>query len=281
MSAAVILTAIASLGGLGLLFGVLISIAHARLYVWEDPRIEEVTGMLPGANCGACGFAGCHDFATAVVGGAAIPAGCTVMSDDARSDVAAFLGVDVGQAKKVVARLLCAGGSDVAPRKAIYRGVESCAAAVAVSGGGKGCAWGCVGFGDCAVTCTFDAIAMSAHGLPLVDVDKCTACNDCVEACPLNLFTLMPVDHKLVVQCRSLLEGTAATQVCAVACNACGRCAQDAPGLITMRGGLPVIDYDRISLASSAATERCPTNAIVWLEQLQFPAERASRAEVA
>jgi electron transport complex protein RnfB len=274
MSASSIAIAAGILAGVGLVFGALIALANRRFKVWEDPRIDEVAALLPGANCGACGFPGCRGFAEACVTGRVKPAGCTVMNDDMRADLAAFLGVDAGEANRRVARLLCAGGTDVAPRKATYRGVESCAAAVAVGGGGKGCAWGCVGLGDCAVACTFDAITMSANGLPVVDAEKCTACNDCVVACPLDLFTLMPVDHHLVVQCRSLLQGDDATRVCAVACNACGRCAADAPGLITMRDGLAVIDYGRIETATRDATARCPTGAIVWLEGGQFAALR-------
>jgi Na+-translocating ferredoxin:NAD+ oxidoreductase subunit B len=262
-----VLLAVAILGGVSLLFGALITLSSRRFYVWEDPRIEGVTGLLPGSNCGACGHAGCRAFAEALVAGAVTPAGCTVMGESERADVAAFLGVAAGVAEKRVARLLCAGGSDVAPRKATYRGIASCAAAVAASGGGKGCAWGCVGLGDCAVACTFDAITMNPQGLPVVDPARCTACNDCVVACPLDLFTLMPVEHRLLVQCRSLLEGAAATAVCAVACNACGRCVADAPaGLIAVRQGLAVIDYNHAELADPAATGRCPTGAIVWLD---------------
>jgi len=277
-----LLLSVAILGGIGLVFGALIALANAKLRVWEDPRIDDVEKLLPGANCGACGFPGCRGFAEAVVGGAIQPAKCTVMSDDQRADVADYLGVDAGAADRVVARLLCAGGSDVAPRKAAYRGIESCAAAVAVSGGGKGCAWGCVGLADCAVACSFAAITMSATGLPIVDPDKCTACNDCVEACPLGLFTLMPIEHSLVVQCRSLLAGDAATAVCSVACNACGRCALDAPaGLIEMRNGLAVVDYARWDGSAEAARAigRCPTGAIVWIESQQFarPAPEARR----
>jgi Na+-translocating ferredoxin:NAD+ oxidoreductase RNF subunit RnfB len=282
MSLAIVLTAIGILGGVGLLFGALISIAHRKLYVWEDPRINDVASMLPGANCGACGFPGCRGFAQAAVNGQIAPAKCTVMSEDARADVAAYLGVDAGQASKVVARLLCAGGCDVAPRKADYVGIESCAAAVAVSGGGKSCSWGCIGFGDCAVSCTFGAITLNEHQLPVVDPALCTACNDCVEACPLALFTLMPMQHKLIVQCKSLLEGEAATAVCAVACNACGKCAVDAAtGLITMRNALPVIDYSRIELATPAATARCPTGAIAWVEGEQFASDRLRRLTAA
>jgi Fe-S-cluster-containing hydrogenase component 2 len=131
-----------------------------------------------------------------------------------------------------------------------------------------------VGLADCAVACTFGAITLNANGLPVVDREKCTACSDCVVACPLGLFTIMPESHHLLVQCRSLLEGDAATRVCAVACNACGRCAADAPGLISMRDGLAVIDYSRIEMETRDATSRCPTGAIVWLEGGQFAALR-------
>ncbi len=275
MDAASFLIPVAILGGVGLTFGALIALAHRRFQVWEDPRIEEVTGMLPGANCGACGFAGCRAFAEAVIGGETPPATCTVMGQDERADVAQFLGVDAGQVDKVVARLLCAGGSDVAHRKADYYGVSSCAAALAVGGGGKACAWGCIGLADCVVSCDFDAITMSPTDLPVVDPEKCTACGDCVEACPLDLFTLMPVDHHLIVQCRNLLNGEAATAVCSVACNACARCVADAAaGLIEMKNGLAVIDYGRIELENPAAVGRCPTGAIVWVDGAQFTTNR-------
>jgi Na+-translocating ferredoxin:NAD+ oxidoreductase subunit B len=272
MTLATIVVAISVLGGVSLVFGALITLTSRKFYVWEDPRIDVVTGLLPGSNCGACGEAGCRAFAEALVDGRIAPAQCTVMGEPERADVAGYLGVDAGSATKRVARLLCAGGSDVAPRKAVYRGIESCGAAVAASGGGKGCAWGCVGLGDCAVSCTFDAITMNAQLLPVVDPDKCTACDDCVVACPLDLFVIMPLEHHLIVQCRNLLDGDAATDVCAVACNACGRCVLDAPaGLIEMRAGLAVIDYERVELENPAATARCPTGAIAWLEGAQFP----------
>ena len=271
MNAQAVVAAVSIVGGVGLVFGILIALAHRKLWVWEDPRINDVAGMLPNANCGACGFAGCRAFAEAAVAGQVAPAKCTVMSDDARADVASYLGVDAGSEAKRVARLLCAGGSDVAIQRATYDGIQSCAAAVAVAGGGKGCTWGCVGFADCAVACTFDAIQMNDVGLPVVDVDKCTACNDCVEACPLGLFTILPLDAKLIVQCKSLLQKDDATRVCAVACNACGRCVVDAaPGLISMVKGLAVVNYEKIDLQNPAAIARCPTGAIAWVEGPQF-----------
>ena len=266
-----ILTAVLILGGTGLVFGVLIAIADRTLRVWEDPRIDTVAGMLPGANCGACGVPGCRAFAEKLVGGEARPAGCNVANAEARDAIASFLGVDAGEAVKVVARLLCAGGSEVARQQAEYRGVSTCAAAAAVAGGGKGCAWGCLGLADCVRSCTFDAMRMSEDGLPLIDVAKCTACGDCVEACPKEILTLLPLDRHLLVQCRNLVAGDAVLEECRAACTACGKCVMDAaPGLISVASGVAVIDDSLFALARSSDIARCPTGAIVWLSGAQF-----------
>lgn len=265
------LSAVLILGGVGLLFGVFIAVANKRLWVWEDPRIDIVSQMLPNANCGACGLPGCRAFAEQAVAGKVTAAQCTVSSDTSRGQIAAFLGVDAGEAVKNVARLLCAGGSDVAGYQAEYRGLPTCAAAAAVAGGGKGCAWGCLGLADCERVCDFDAIHMSEFGLPFVDIDKCTACGDCVEACPKGLFELRPVNAGLLVQCKNLVGGDVALEQCKVACTACGKCVQDAAeGLISIASGVAVLNYDEIALADPRATERCPTGAIVWLSGAQF-----------
>ncbi|MBI2962150.1 MAG: RnfABCDGE type electron transport complex subunit B [Deltaproteobacteria bacterium] len=266
------------LGGVGLFFAALIAVTNRKFRVWEDPRIDAVAGLLPGANCGACGQPGCRAFAEQAVAGAMAPARCSVASPDVRAEIAEYLGVDVGQATQRVARLLCAGGTDVAPNRVEYHGLRTCKAAAAVSGGHKGCAWGCLGLGDCAVACTFDAIWMNEVGLPVVVPEKCTACGDCVRACPKDLFVVMPMEHKLLVQCKSLLEGEAAERLCRVACNGCGKCVVDAaPGVIEMKNGLAVIDYARNDLATPAATRRCPTGAIVWVEGAQPLSAAATR----
>ena len=268
-----ILTAVAVLGGVGLVFAVLIALANRKLRVWEDPRIDAVSNMLPNANCGACGQPGCRAFAEQLVAGGAKPAGCNVASPDVRDQIAAYLGVDAGEAVKVVARMLCAGGRHVAEQQAEYRGLGTCAAAAAVAGGGKGCAWGCLGLADCVRSCTFGAMRMSDDGIPVVDLDKCTACGDCVEACPKGLLSLMPVDRRLLVQCRNLIAGDSALDACKVACTACGKCVMDAaPGLISVASGVATIDYDLNALADPHATGRCPTGAIVWLDGAQFVA---------
>ncbi|GAB6041121.1 RnfABCDGE type electron transport complex subunit B [Endothiovibrio diazotrophicus] len=259
--------------GIGLFFGIILAVAYRLLKVEEDPRIARTEEMLPGTNCGACGEPGCLPFAEAMVSGRAQPSGCTVASGDDIEAIADFLGVDAGEAEKRVARLHCAGGKGQAYQIAEYRGFESCRAAATVSGGGKGCSWGCLGLADCKVACTFEAITMNANGLPQVDVDKCTACNDCVEACPKDLFEVVPLSQKLFVQCNTPLEGEHATALCSVACDACGRCAADAvPGLIAMKDNLPRIDYEGGLPVTSVATHRCPTGAIQWLDGNQFEA---------
>jgi len=226
-----------------------------------------VEDMLPHANCGACGTAGCRPFAEKLIKGEVEPAACTVNSKDMNKAIADFIGVELGKVEKRVARLACAGGNHVAQIRASYSGLESCRAASLVSGGGKACAWGCIGLGDCADVCDFDAITLDRHGLPQVDIDKCTACGDCVDICPKDLFEIHPVSHRLWVACNNRDFGDAAENLCDVACTACERCSMDAPeGLITITGNLAGIDYAKNGLASRVAMERCPTGAIVWLD---------------
>ena len=262
-----VIVAIAVLGGLTLLLAVMLVIANKKLYVYEDPRIDVVEGMLPHANCGACGYPGCRPFAEALVGGKILPGKCTVSSSEGVEAIAEYLGVAMGTEEKQVARLACAGGTNVARNKAKYKGMETCQAASLVSGGGKGCFWGCLGFGDCEAVCDFDAIHMDEHGLPVVDEDKCTACGDCVEVCPKDLFSIQPMNNRLWVACKNLEAGDEILEDCQVACTACGRCAMDAPGdLITMENNLPVIHYGVEELTKDPI-QRCPTGAIVWLDQ--------------
>jgi Na+-translocating ferredoxin:NAD+ oxidoreductase RNF subunit RnfB len=265
------LIAPAIMTGLGLFFGIILATAYRFLRVQEDPRIEEVEELLPGTNCGACGQPGCHSFAEDVAKGTLQPSGCTVASPDVIEIIADVLGVDPGKQEKRIARLHCAGGKAQAHQIAEYKGFETCHAAALVSGGGKGCSWGCLGLSDCEKACTFDAIRMNDDSLPVVDIDKCTACGDCVSVCPRDLFEVIPLNHKLFVQCSIPLEGDAARVLCATACDACERCVLDAaPGLIKMENNLPVVDYSADIPIRPEATFRCPTGAIQWLEGGQF-----------
>lgn len=259
----IVLIALGTLGGLTLLLAIMLMVANKKLYVYEDPRIDQVDDMLPHANCGACGYPGCRPFAEALVSGKVLPGKCTVSSDESREQIANYLGVALGSEDKQVARLACAGGINVARNKAEYKGLQSCKAASLVSGGGKGCFWGCLGFGDCEKTCDFDAIHMNQYGLPVVDLDKCTACGDCVETCPKDLFSIQPMKNHLWVACKNLEHGDVVLEDCAVGCTACGKCAMDAPGIISIQQNIPIIDYS-LGQQSIDAIQRCPTGAIFW-----------------
>ncbi len=267
-----ILIAVGILTGLGLFFAVILAVANKKLYVYEDPRIDQVEEKLPLANCGACGEPGCRAFAEKVVGMELNVSKCTVSAPDKIIEIAAMLGVDAGSEEKRVARLLCGGGKREAQNHADYKGsLTTCRGESVVTGGVKSCSWGCLGLGDCETVCDFDAIHMNEDGLPVVNPDLCTACGDCVEICPKALFELMPVSNKLIVQCKSLLEGDLAEEKCSVACNACGRCAAvSKPGVIEMKNNLAVINYEMNDLTDPKATWRCPTDAIVWVEWQQF-----------
>ncbi len=270
------LTAPAIMTGLGLFFGVILAVAYKLLKVEEDPRLAHTEELLPGTNCGACGEPGCLPFAQKLIAGEVQPSSCTVASADDIDEIADYLGVDAGEAENRVARLRCAGGKAQAFQIAEYDGFESCRAAAVVSGGGKGCSWGCLGLADCDVSCDFDAIHMNANGLPVVDIEKCTACGDCVEACPKDLFELLPLSQKLYVQCNNPLAGESVTVLCSVGCDGCAKCAADAaPGLIEMKNELPLIHYESGLPVTAKATSRCPTNAIQWLEGGQFNQEES------
>jgi Na+-translocating ferredoxin:NAD+ oxidoreductase RNF subunit RnfB len=255
------------MAGLGISLTSVLALANKKLHVFEDPRIDQVEEMLPSANCGACGNPGCRAFAEAVVAGQINPGRCTVNTPEMIEAIANLLGVAVSVEHKRVARLACAGGSHVSWMRAHYEGLRTCRAAALVAGGGKMCSWGCLGLGDCAQICPFDAISMDRHGLPVVDERKCTACGDCVAACPKGLFSIHPVSHRLWVACRNLAAGDEAERVCEVACTGCGRCALAAPDAIQIKNNLAVVDYQRNGRVPKDAIDRCPTGALVWCDE--------------
>ena len=261
------LTSIFTLVALSFILATLLIFADIKWRINENPLYDDVELMLPQVNCGACGYPGCRAFAEALVDKKALPGLCSVSSTQTHKDIAQRLGVDVGSQEKNVARLACAGGNNVAKHHANYIGLKNCRAASLVSGGSKNCAWGCLGLGDCAKVCQFNAIIISENHLPVVNEDKCTGCNDCVDICPKDLFSLHLQSHRLWVACKNLENGDELLNSCEVACTACGRCALDAPdNTITMQNNLPVIDYT-LYQKTLEPIKRCPTGAIVWLAE--------------
>ena len=194
-----IIIAMVSLGGLGMIFSVGLSIANKKLYVEEDPRIVEVIEELPGANCGGCGLPGCAAFAEAIVAGEAEISGCPVNSDEGSQLIAEIMGIEVTTSERLIARVMCQGGDYETAKKGVYQGVETCIGATFAGGGDKLCSYGCIGYGDCVDSCPFDAMFMNDNGLPVVIDDKCTGCGNCVDACPRDIMELHPESHKLFV----------------------------------------------------------------------------------
>ena len=264
-----LLKAAALMTALTFVFGVLLAFANLHFRVEEDPRLARVSELLGGSNCGACGKPGCGPFARALLSGEVDPAQCTVSPKAAIAEIAALLGVEQGAVDKRVARLHCAGGRSAVRVLARYEGSPTCAAAALSQHGGRSCSYGCLGLGDCERACGFGAIRMNEEGLPEVDPERCTACGDCVSACPARLFSLEPLNHRVLLQCSSPLVGDAARASCAVACDGCGRCVQDAPaGLMEMRAGLP--HQHQPARTPERSTYRCPSGALQWVEAEQL-----------
>jgi electron transport complex protein RnfB len=262
-----ILVPVITMGILGLLFSIGLVFAYKRLKVYIDPKIEKIAAALPQANCGACGFAGCHAFAEAAAAGRALPSGCFAGGEEVSKQISAILGVKAEVAAKSIARLHCRGSLEAAKDRGFYLGISTCSAAHLL-GGNKMCSYGCLHFGDCARACPFDAIEMGKDGLPSVKEEKCTACGKCVEACPRNLFELHPIAQEIVVFCRSEDRGAVARKYCKNACIACGICVRACPEAIVLENNLAkIVDYKKINPEKIPEVEKCPTAAIGRLKK--------------
>ncbi|MFC1771134.1 RnfABCDGE type electron transport complex subunit B [Candidatus Margulisiibacteriota bacterium] len=262
-----IIIAVLGMGILGLFWGLILVIVNKKFHVDENPLIEKIIDCLPGANCGACGFAGCNAFGEAIVDKEVDPVLCPVSESESRQEVAKILGREVKEPEvKLVAKLFCSGARGIVEDKADYMGLKTCAAENVTLGGTKACHYGCLGFADCVAVCPFDALKME-EGLPLVDKEKCTSCGKCIDACPRDLFKLVPIDQELFVPCSSKDNAPIAKKVCKVACIGCKICERVVTnGTFVVKDFLAEVDYEKAKKADKKEIEeviaKCPQKII-------------------
>lgn len=282
----VLLSTILTLSLLGILAAVVLYFVAQKFKVEEDPRIDEVEKMLPGANCGGCGFAGCRGMADALVKNDDISAlFCPVGGGDTMKGIAAYLGKAAPEKEPMVATVRCGGVCDKRPRTNTFDGAKSCAVASSLYVGETACAYGCLGYGDCVAACAFDAIHINPEtGIAEVDAEKCTACGACVKACPKNIIELRkkwPKGRAVYVGCVSKDKGAVVMKACKAGCIGCGKCEKVcAFGAITIENNLAYIDSQKCKLCRKCVNE-CPTGAIklVGMEPLpKTPKAPAAKA---
>lgn len=269
-----IILPVVAIGGMGLLFGALLALAAKIFAVEKDERIPKIIEVLPGANCGGCGFAGCSAYASAVADGSASVDCCPVGGANAAKKIAEIMGVEAGESERKVAFVACRGTKDVAKDKYINREKIDCFVAHRLGGGMKECKFGCLGYGSCAEKCSFGAISI-VNGTAVVDRELCGACGACVRECPRGLIRLVPYKEQAAVVCSSKENGKTVRAVCGVGCIGCGICAKNCEsGAITVQNSLAVIDPSKCT-ACGVCTEKCPRK-IIHIEKAEEKIEQTS-----
>ena len=269
----IIITAVLVLSLLGVALAIVLYLVAQKFKVIEDPRIDLVEAVLPGANCGGCGYPGCRGFAEAFVKTDDIGSMfCPVGGNDTMAKAAEVLGQTAEAKDPMIAVVLCSGSPEQRKRLVEYDGASSCKLATALYGGDTGCQYGCLGLGDCVAVCKFDAIYIDPVTLlPVVDEEKCTACGACVKACPKFIIELRkkgPKGKRIFVSCINKDKGGPARKACQVACIGCGKCVKVCPhDAITLENNLAYIDYNKCKLCRKCV-EECPTGAIL---EINFP----------
>ncbi len=276
-----ILIAVVSLGAIGFVGAGILYLASKKFEVYEDPRIAQVQEILPAANCGGCGYPGCGGFAAACVKADSLDGFlCPVGGADVMSQVATILGKEVVAAVPMVAVVRCNGTCSSRPRNNQYDGIKSCTIASNLYGGESACTNGCLGYGDCVVSCAFDAISINpTTGIAEVDEAKCTSCGACVKACPKAIIELRkkgPKSRRIFVSCINKDKGAAAKKACANACIGCSLCKKQCEfDAITIENNVAYIDYNKCRLCRKCVAV-CPTGAI---HELNFPPRKEKVVE--
>ena len=266
MSTTIIWT-IVILSALGLVLALVLFFIAKKFKVEEDPRIDEVEKVMPGANCGGCGFAGCRAFADAAVKAPNLDNNfCPVGGNEVMKKVGAILGYEIKEKAPMVAVVRCNGTCTNRPKTNVYDGFQSCKVKAALYSGDTGCSYGCLGCGDCVAACKFGAITMNPEtGLPVVDEEKCTACGACAKACPKHVIELRnkgPRSMRVFVSCINHDKGPVAKKACAAACIGCGICVTTCTtGAIVLDNNVAYIDSEKCKLCRECEA-MCPTGAI-------------------
>ena len=253
------------LGLTGLAMGLFLAFASIKFEVQVDPKIEAISGILPGANCGGCGFPGCSGYAAAIVEQGAPMSLCAPGGAAVAAKIGEIMGASVDvSSEKVVARVLCQGDNTRTTKIYKFDGeLQTCAAMMLYAGGDKSCVYSCLGHGDCEKVCPVGAIKVNEKGIAEVDEDKCISCGLCQKACPKKVIAMLPQSKKVTVTCSSKEKGAAAKKACTTACIGCGICAKNCPvGAITVENNLAKIDPAKCISCGICAT-KCPTKAIV------------------
>jgi electron transport complex protein RnfB len=254
---------------MSLVFGIGLALTARKFYVKSDPKVEQITEALAHAHCGACGFAGCEQYAEAVVNNPDIAANlCTAGGKQCTDLIAQLTGKLPVAQESFFARIMCQGSPDKAQRKFSYEGFKDCRAAVLVGGGDKACPYGCLGYGTCVRVCPFGALSMGTNGLPVVDEKKCTGCKKCAAACPKKVIEILPASARILVACHSKDKGAVTRKYCAVGCIGCGKCVKVCP-VTPVKAPKVENNLSRINNALCTAcgqcVANCPTKAIINL----------------
>jgi len=256
------LTPLLILSGIGLVMSAMLAIGRKVFAVDVDERQEKINDILPGANCGGCGYPGCSGFAVALVEKKSSPTACPLCSSDTMEQIGQILGIKIEKVEPMVALIRCAGDNTSAPARSQYLGIANCTAANAVSSGGKACTYGCLGLGSCADVCTFDAIVTTDNGLCYVDSNLCTGCKKCVEACPRGLIKMVPKSAKVHVLCANPNKAKEVKAVCSVGCTGCKLCTKQSKNF-AMSGPLASVDYSNKTDIPESAALACGPGAIL------------------
>lgn len=251
-----------AMGALGLVLGAMLAIASKIFAVQKDERAEAITAVLPGANCGSCGYAGCSAYASAISGGSARINACNPGGQSVSDAIAEIMGVASEAVEEKCAVVVCHGTEAAAIDKYEYEGIPDCVAAAGLPGGGlKACTYGCLGYGACVKVCQNDAITIE-NGIAVVDADKCGGCGECAQKCPKQLIKIIPKKAKYIVKCSSCDKGAEMKAKCSAGCIGCRICEKNCPAdAVKVENNHAVIDYAKC-IGCGICAQKCPKKII-------------------